>query len=1075
MGFRRLLGKVVNAAGMVGLRFELLSDLLFDQGTAISMAVPFFVAKDLSGKDRIMNYLPVSSWLKRVILALLMILAAAVLAGVLLIPAAQAASLVFVRPGGDDVFCSGTANVDYSPAVAPACAVKTIQRAIDLAAPDGQVSLFTGSEMGVFPPGGLTPAEGVISAMAVATLTVSKTDTPDPAQATQPLTYTILITNPPGSLTDNSISLIDTLGWQANAVSFKSVTSTHGSCAGTLLSNVWIINCGSINLAANQTATVTVVVTPTAAGLLSNGVNLIPSNTNLAGGSDTELTEIIGQTNLTVSKLDSPDPVVVNTPLTYSLIVTNFGPNAAAPGSTILTDTLPAGVTLGPLPPGCIYSSPTLTCSLDFLDVNSSTIISLVVTPTAVGVITNTAGITASGGAVDPVPGNNTAVQTTTVIFPPNSPQLSKDDGVVCAIPGQLIDYTITVTNPATTSVSSLVLTEFLPANTTFQGPLGIWPPAPPFTRSLGTLNAGAVTQTVFSVLVNPAIPTTTTAITNQVNLTPPGLNFTLTTPINHAAPDLYVIKNDNIEMLSVAAAKAIARLEQKIGSQPWLEAVKGAPISGQAASAAPGDTISYTIAFGNASSNPVSNVIITETLPANTSFVGPVYWTQVNANTFVYTVSTLSGNSGGVLDFRVKVANPFPSGTPGVTNTVQIGASATECDSGNNISREFTPIGPGQPVTTTLYLPIIVKNYPPPSSTPTSTPVPLSYVSDVKADPDTNQVFVASPRHDWVYVINGSSDSVARNVPVGNGPTGLTVQDSSNKVFAAHQYGANNWHPGFMAFGVNDTGSHATADGGYAGAAPVKTAGNASNGRVYVANYFDKLAVFDGNAGALETRLGWVVQKAFQGAYGIDASSATNRVYLATRDTGELVIFDGNGDRLLQANYIPTHVKPPQACSLATVAVNETTGHVFVPCPQLSNVFVLQENQVSVLDLETRGALEKRDGNLALVVSSAAAPWIAEISIPGGAGLGEEGIAAVNAGNGYVFITNARNNSMVVLQDGGTPSYVTTVTVGTKPQGVDVNPATQKVYVGNTGSNTVTVLNAASPFGIIKTISLTP
>jgi YVTN family beta-propeller protein len=354
-----------------------------------------------------------------------------------------------------------------------------------------------------------------------------------------------------------------------------------------------------------------------------------------------------------------------------------------------------------------------------------------------------------------------------------------------------------------------------------------------------------------------------------------------------------------------------------------------------------------------------------------------------------------------------------------------------------------------------------------------------LAYVSDVKTDPDTNQVFVASPRHDWVYVINGSSDTLARNVPVGHGPTGLTVLDgataANNKVFVAHQYGANQWHPGFMAFGVNDTSAHVTDDGGYAGAAPIKTAANAANNsRVYVSNYFDKLAVFNGNSGPPETRVGWVVQKAFQGAYGIDTSSATNRVYPATRDTGELVVFDGNGDRLLQSNYIPTHVKPPQACSLWSVGVNETTGHVFVPCPQLSKVFVLQESQVSVLALEALGTLEERDGFLALVVSPQAAPWLTDISIPNGTNLGEEGIA-VDTSTGRVFISNGQSNSLIILQDGATPAYVTTVAVGTKPQGVDVNPVTQKVYVGNAGSNSVTVLNAASPFNVIKTIPLTP
>ncbi len=368
------------------------------------------------------------------------------------------------------------------------------------------------------------------------------------------------------------------------------------------------------------------------------------------------------------------------------------------------------------------------------------------------------------------------------------------------------------------------------------------------------------------------------------------------------------------------------------------------------------------------------------------------------------------------------------------------------------------------------------------PPEPPPPPPEPLSDVSDVAADPDTNQIFIASPHHDRVAVINGGSDTVSRSVAVGNGPTGLAVLKASvaanNKVFVAHQYGANYWTPGLKAFGVNQTSSHDTAFGGYVGAAPVKVAANPGNGRVYVSNYYDKLAVLNGNSGPPETRLGWVVQRAFQGAYGIDVSAVTNRVYLATRDTGELVVFDGNSDRLLQSDYIPTHVKPPQACSLWSVAVNEVTGHVFVPCPQLGRVFVLQESQISVLDLEALGVLEEREGGLALVVSPQAAPWIADISIPGGVGLGEEGIAVVDSSTGYVFMTNAGNDTLVILRDNSNAAsiaYVTTMAVGDQPQGVDVNPATNKLYVGNTGSNTVTVLQSTPPFTAVTTIPLTP
>jgi DNA-binding beta-propeller fold protein YncE len=328
-----------------------------------------------------------------------------------------------------------------------------------------------------------------------------------------------------------------------------------------------------------------------------------------------------------------------------------------------------------------------------------------------------------------------------------------------------------------------------------------------------------------------------------------------------------------------------------------------------------------------------------------------------------------------------------------------------------------------------------------------------------VAADPDSDKVFIASPRHNWVYVIDSISDTIVfPPVAVGNGPTGLTVLDtndaSNNKVFVAHQYGANSWRPGAKAFGVNEIASHNTADGGYVGAAPVKVASNRANGhgRIYYSNYFDKLAVLNDTSVPPETRLGWVEQKAYQGAYGIDTSATTERVYLATRDTGELIVFDGNGDRLLQPGYIPTHVKPPQPCTLWSVAVNEATGHVFVPCPQLSKVFVLAENQVTLLSLEALGVLEERDGNWALVVSPAAAPWAAEIDVHFGTDLGQEGIAVVDSANGYVFITNAANNTLVILQDDTDPAniaYRDTVPVG--------------------------LLSAVPPFSEIVTIPLTP
>lgn len=73
-------------------------------------------------------------------------------------------------------------------------------------------------------------------------------------------------------------------------------------------------------------------------------------------------------------------------------------------------------------------------------------------------------------------------------------------------------------------------------------------------------------------------------------------------------------------------------------------------------------------------------------------------------------------------------------------------------------------------------------------------------------------------------------------------------------------------------------------------------------------------------------------------------------------------------------------------------------------------------------------------------------------MDLPGAASAGEEGIA-VNPVTGRVYVTDGAGDQLFVLQDSTMPAninLVTTVAVGDNPQGVDVNPESNKVYVAN-------------------------
>jgi uncharacterized repeat protein (TIGR01451 family) len=98
------------------------------------------------------------------------------------------------------------------------------------------------------------------------------------------------------------------------------------------------------------------------------------------------------QADLEISKADSPDPVTVGDNLTYTITVTNLGPDAAT--NVVVTDTLPSGVTFVSASPGCVHSAGVVTCNLGNIPAGDSVTITIVVTVTAPGTISNTATVT---------------------------------------------------------------------------------------------------------------------------------------------------------------------------------------------------------------------------------------------------------------------------------------------------------------------------------------------------------------------------------------------------------------------------------------------------------------------------------------------------------------------------------------------------------------------------------------------------------------------------------------------------------------------------------------------------------
>ena len=130
--------------------------------------------------------------------------------------------------------------------------------------------------------------------------------------------------------------------------------------------------------------------------------------------------------DLSLTKTDRPDPVAAGGALSYTLALTNNGPDDAS--SVVVTDTLPPGTTFVSADVPCGESPPSLvTCRITSLALGTTTTLSITVAVPAGeddgAVLVNTATVAAA--TVDLVPGNNTATATTSVVAPNPPPSRS--------------------------------------------------------------------------------------------------------------------------------------------------------------------------------------------------------------------------------------------------------------------------------------------------------------------------------------------------------------------------------------------------------------------------------------------------------------------------------------------------------------------------------------------------------------------------------------------------------------------------------------------------------------------------
>jgi uncharacterized repeat protein (TIGR01451 family) len=379
---------------------------------------------------------------------------------------------------------------------------------------------------------------------ATADLSITKTDGLASAVPGTTATYTIEVANA-GPSAAVGAAVADVLPSELTGATWSCTGS--GTCPSTGTGDL----AATVDLPAGTSVTFTVTGTidPAATGTLVNTATVAPPagvvDPDPSDDSATDTTLLTPEADLSITKTDGVATAVPGGSTTYTVTVSNAGPSAvtAAP----VTDPLPAAATAGTWTctpasacAGAAGALP-LATTVDLAPgASASFTIEVDIAAGATGALTNTATVDAPTGVVDPDPSDNAATDVDT-LTPVADLSITKTDGLSTVVNGQLVTYTIVVTNPGPSVVAGATVADTVPAGLTgvtwscvatggsVCSPSGTGDIADAVTLEPSTTLTYTVTGTV--------APTATGTLVNTATVTPPAGASTTRRPATTPPP----------------------------------------------------------------------------------------------------------------------------------------------------------------------------------------------------------------------------------------------------------------------------------------------------------------------------------------------------------------------------------------------------------------------------------------------------------------------------------------------------------------------------------------------------------
>lgn len=527
-------------------------------------------------------------------------------------------------------------------------------------------------------------------------LAVVKDDGETERDAGEEFDYTIVVSNT-GDQTATGVTVTDTLPDALTAVSCPATPTpcTIDAAAGTVTWAVGTLNGGAAQAppiaGSSVTLTLTVLVGDLPSGVtdFTNTVRAVDDGTNTGGvpveDTDTDTDTVDAAPDLQVTKTDNETTVQPGDTLTYDIVITNIGTQAAT--GVDVTDTLPDGVTFVSCTASCDDTAlPTLTWTDVSEDVAGSpadptafdaggqatlTVVVTVDDPATSGRDTLTNSVTvADDGAngADPTPGNNSDDDVDTLDAAPDL-EITKTDGVDSVTDGQSVTYQIEFSNIGNQDALGVVITDTLAAETTFVSCSDGCDSsaAPVVTWDAGDLAPGDGGTYTITVTVADPVPSGTRTIVNNVAIADDGTN----------GPDSDPTDNSDDDTDTYGIDLAVTKTD------------------GQT-TAVPGEDLTYTITVDNNGPTTITSFTLDEDLPDAFDFATFV----PSAGDYDPTTGTWNGfgdfAEGESLTLTIEgTVSPDATGTLVNSVSVEPPADVPDTDSSNDDAEDVDTLEP--------------------------------------------------------------------------------------------------------------------------------------------------------------------------------------------------------------------------------------------------------------------------------------------------------------------------------------------------------------------------------------------